>query len=115
MIGDSAHVMSPVGGVGINYAINDAVEAANVLTGPLLDNRVSLKHLAEVQRRRIGPTRSIQRVQGVMQQNIVARALKNQEFDLPLIAKILLKLPGLRDIPARVVALGISRVRIEDP
>lgn len=114
-IGDSAHVMSPVGGVGINYAISDAVEAANVLIDPLLENRVNADHLAEVQRRRLKPTRTIQRIQGVLQRNIVVRALENKEFDLPLIAKIALKIPGLRDIPPRTLALGVTRVRIENP
>jgi len=112
-IGDAAHAMSPVGGVGINYAISDAVEAANVLTGPLLANEMSEKHLAEVQQRRIKPTRSIQRLQALMQKNIVSRALRDQEFELPLIARIILKIPFLRDIPGRTMALGITRVRLE--
>ena len=105
--------MSPVGGVGINYAISDAVEAANVLTGPLLGNEISEKHLAEVQQRRIKPTRSIQRLQALMQKNIVSRALRDREFELPLIARIILKIPLLRDIPGRTMALGITRVRLE--
>jgi 2-polyprenyl-6-methoxyphenol hydroxylase-like FAD-dependent oxidoreductase len=112
-IGDAAHAMSPVGGVGINYAISDAVEAANVLTAPLLADEISEKHLASVQQRRMKPTRSIQRLQSLMQKYIVSRALKDQEFDLPLIAKIILKIPLLRDIPGRTMALGISRVRLE--
>jgi 2-polyprenyl-6-methoxyphenol hydroxylase-like FAD-dependent oxidoreductase len=112
-IGDAAHAMSPVGGVGINYAISDAVEAANVLTAPLLAGEISEDHLASVQQRRIKPTRSIQRLQSLMQKYIVSRALRDQEFDLPLIAKIILKIPLLRDIPGRAMALGISRVRLE--
>ena len=74
-----------------------------------------LDHLAEVQKRRMKPTSTIQCIQGVMQKNIVAMALKNLEFELPLIAKIILKIPGLRDIPPRTMALGLSRVRIENP
>src|SRR2546429_9497447 len=61
IIGDAAHVMSPVGGVGINYAVQDAVVAANVLAGPLKSGTISEAHLAEVQRQREWPTRSEER------------------------------------------------------
>jgi 2-polyprenyl-6-methoxyphenol hydroxylase-like FAD-dependent oxidoreductase len=119
LIGDAAHIMSPVGGVGINYAINDAVEAANVLIDVFADADpaapINESHLAEIQRRRIGPTTQIQRVQALIQKNILALALKNKDFELPLPVSIILKLPWLRDIPARVVALGITRVRLESP
>lgn len=114
-IGDAAHVMSPVGGIGINYAIGDAVEAANVLTAPLLEGKVSEADLAEVQRRRERPTRMAQRMQGVLQDNIVARAIREQDFDLPLPMRIVLAIPFVRDIPARILALGFSRLRLQAP
>ena len=114
-IGDAAHVMSPVGGIGINYAIGDAVEAANVLTGPLLEGKVGETHLAEVQRRREKPTRRAQRLQALIQENIVARSLGDREFDLPLPARMALKIPFLRDVPARLIALGFGRLRLEAP
>ena len=76
LIGDAAHVMSPVGGVGINYAIQDAVEAANLLGGPLKEGRLRVSDLAAVQRRREWPTKVIQRFQGVMQRQIAAPALQ---------------------------------------
>lgn len=114
-IGDAAHVMSPVGGIGINYAIGDAVEAANVLTAPLLAGAVGNADLAEVQKRRERVTRMAQRMQGAMQDNFVARALSDKEFDLPLPIRLALKVPGLRNIPARLIALGFRRLRLENP
>lgn len=111
-IGDAAHVMSPVFGVGINYAIADAVEFVNVLSEHLLQGRAPDAALAEVQTRRERPTRIIQRMQGVAQQNIVRRALAGREFDLPLIARVLLRIPGLRDVPARIIAQGLTPLRI---
>jgi 2-polyprenyl-6-methoxyphenol hydroxylase-like FAD-dependent oxidoreductase len=114
-IGDAAHVMSPVFGIGINYAISDAVEAANVLIGPLLEGSVSAAELAEVQRRRLRPTRMAQRMQGVAQKNLVARALRDQEFDLPLPMRLLTRIPIVRDIPTGIIARGFGRLQLESP
>ncbi|HEX8138638.1 MAG TPA: FAD-dependent oxidoreductase [Pyrinomonadaceae bacterium] len=107
LIGDAAHVMSPVGGVGINYAIQDAVAAANLLTDALKRGEVSLDDLAAVQRRREWPTRIIQRVQRAVQENIIASALDpTRPFRLPLVLRLMTRLPLLRNIPARLIAYG---------
>src|SRR5438105_5934837 len=74
LIGDAAHVMSPVGGVGINYAVGDAVEAANVLADGLREGRVTTRQLAEVQRRRQWQVRLIQAFQAQMQRQLVGQA-----------------------------------------
>jgi 2-polyprenyl-6-methoxyphenol hydroxylase-like FAD-dependent oxidoreductase len=114
LIGDAAHVMSPVGGVGINYAIQDAVAAANVLTEPLRAGNVRLEDLREVQRQREWPTRFIQWVQTLIQRRVIANALDpNQQFRIPLLIRLLLRLPILRDIPARILAFGIRPTYIK--
>ncbi len=113
LIGDAAHVMSPVGGVGINYAIQDAIEAANQLAEPLKAGQVTTAQLAAVQNRREFPIRVIQRFQGFVQDRVVRTALdRDRPFQLPLAARILLRIPILRDIPARLIAFGIRRSRI---
>ena len=111
-IGDAAHVMSPIAGVGINYAIQDAVAAANRLAEPLLAGAVPDTVLAAVQRRRELPTRFIQTFQGVVQRLIVARALDGRPFRLPLPARLLSTLPGLRNLPARIVGWGMRPERV---
>jgi 2-polyprenyl-6-methoxyphenol hydroxylase-like FAD-dependent oxidoreductase len=113
LIGDAAHVMSPVGGVGINYAIQDAVTTANLLSDALLEGRVRLADLAEVQRQRVWPTRLIQAIQGLIQKRIVAQALdQTKPFRAPLLFRLLSRLPVLRDLPGRVIGFGIRRVRV---
>ena len=113
-IGDAAHVMSPVGGVGINTAIGDAVEAANVLTGPLKDGGAPDERiLAEVQARRERATRVIQALQARIQDTVVARALSDPDFHLPLPVRLILATPGLRNVPAKIFALGIKPLRLE--
>jgi 2-polyprenyl-6-methoxyphenol hydroxylase-like FAD-dependent oxidoreductase len=111
MIGDAAHVMSPVGGVGINYAIQDAVVAANVLSTPLKNGHLHLWDLAEVQRQREWPTRIIQGLQSLVQQQIIKGALDTtRKFTPPAF----LRLPIWRNLPARLIAFGIWPVRLEN-
>lgn len=115
LIGDAAHVMSPVGGVGINYAIQDGVAAANLLVGPLKRGRVQLSDLQAVQRRRELPTRIIQRVQTLVQKNVIAAALDpTRPFRVPLIVRLLTRIPVLRNIPARLIGYGFWPVHIKE-
>ena len=106
-IGDAAHAMSPIGGVGINLAIQDAVAAANILAGPLLQGKVTLEHLAAVQLRRDWPTRMTQRFQLMIQKQLIARALSAEtDFAPPAFVRLLGALPVLSRIPARIIGLG---------
>lgn len=108
LIGDAAHTMSPVGGVGINYAVMDAVAAANLLTAPLLAGQVTPAHLAAVQDRREKPVRIIQKFQARMQNSLVVSAVgaSGKPFRMPLWMRVMLKIPWLRDMPARMIAHG---------
>ncbi|MEM7079269.1 MAG: FAD-dependent oxidoreductase [Pseudomonadota bacterium] len=112
VIGDAAHVMSPVGGVGINCAIADAVATANVLIPPLQSGGVDVEHLRAVQQRRMWPTRLVQRVQNLIQTRLVGQALAGGPFKLPWLARVILKIPGLRSIPARFLAFGARPERV---
>ena len=107
-IGDAAHAMSPVGGVGINLAIQDAVAAANILARPLREGRLAVEHLRRVQKRREFPTRVTQWLQLAMQRRIIARVLDDAKpVKPPLLLRLVGKYPLLRRIPARLIGIGI--------
>ncbi len=112
LIGDAAHTMSPVGGVGINYAIQDAVVTANLLSGPLQTRRLHLRDLAAVQAQREGPTRRIQAIQSKLGDAMLDHALRSPTFRIPAPVRFLLRLPGIRTIPARVVGYGFGAAHI---
>jgi 2-polyprenyl-6-methoxyphenol hydroxylase-like FAD-dependent oxidoreductase len=115
-IGDAAHAMSPVAGVGINLAIQDAVAAANLLFEPLRRGRPSDHELEAVQRRREFPTRATQRVQVLIQNQVLSRTLRSgAPTSLPLVARLLRDHPVLRRLPARMVGLGFRPERVETP
>ena len=115
-IGDAAHAMSPIGGVGINLAIQDAVAAANILHEPLRHGAPSVSELHAVQRRREFPTRVTQRMQVVMQNRVIFRTLRGGvPSSLPWIARLLRDHPMLRRIPARMVGLGVRPEHVRSP
>ena len=106
--------MSPVGGVGINYAIQDAVATANLLTDKLKEGTLQTKDLARVQRQRVLPTRIIQGVQTLLQERALSAVLRaNEPFVVPTWFQLLFHIPILRDIPARVMALGPFPVHLK--
>lgn len=107
-IGDAAHAMSPIGGVGINLAIQDAVAAANLLHAPLREGRLTRDHLHDVQHRREFPTRVTQRIQLAIQNRVISQVLKsNRKPSVPLPIRLLQWLPVLQRIPARLIGIGV--------
>jgi len=116
-IGDAAHAMSPVGGVGINLAIQDAVAAANILAGPLAAGEDVEPLLSRVRDRRLWPTRFIQRAQRIIQDRIIWPMLrKGESLDrAPLVARLFNRFPPLRTLPGRLMGLGVRRERVRSP
>jgi 2-polyprenyl-6-methoxyphenol hydroxylase-like FAD-dependent oxidoreductase len=116
-IGDAAHAMSPVGGVGINLAIQDAVAAANALAGPLAQGEDVDPLLKQVERRRMFPTRVVQAAQRAVHNRVLTPlVLRKAVLDrVPLVLRLFQRFPVLRRIPARVVGLGIRREHIRSP
>jgi 2-polyprenyl-6-methoxyphenol hydroxylase-like FAD-dependent oxidoreductase len=116
-IGDSAHAMSPVGGIGINLAIQDAVAAANILAEPLSRQNVTTEHLAALQNRRMWPTRWTQTLQIQAHKRVVEPVLRGQVTfaKLPLAIRLLNGYPALRRIPARLIGMGLRPEHVKSP
>jgi 2-polyprenyl-6-methoxyphenol hydroxylase-like FAD-dependent oxidoreductase len=113
-IGDAAHAMSPVGGVGINLAIQDAVAAANILTRPLRDGTLALEDLRKVEERRTVPTRLTQAAQVFIQDRFLGRIVTSTKpIGLPLPVRLLRDIPALRRIPARLIGIGVRPEHID--
>ncbi|WP_338027962.1 FAD-dependent oxidoreductase [Croceibacterium selenioxidans] len=115
-IGDAAHAMSPIGGIGINLAIQDAVAAANILAGPLARGEDPDPLLAKVQARREFPTRVIQAGQKLAQDNVIGAVLSGEPItEAPWLLRVLDRFPLLRRIPGRIIGLGVRRERVRSP
>jgi 2-polyprenyl-6-methoxyphenol hydroxylase-like FAD-dependent oxidoreductase len=115
-IGDAAHAMSPVGGVGINLAIQDAVAAANILGAKLAASSLRDQDLHAVQRRREFPTRATQRLQILVQNSVIRRVLGSaQPLTVPWPLKLMQRWPILRRIPARVIGMGFRPEHVQTP
>jgi 2-polyprenyl-6-methoxyphenol hydroxylase-like FAD-dependent oxidoreductase len=108
--------MSPVGGVGINVAIQDAVAAANLLWAPLRRGRLSTRDLAAVQREREFSVRLIQALQTMIQRWLLEPVLESTKPPaVPVAARVLARLPVVRDLPARLMAFGVRRPHVRSP
>ncbi|KRB85943.1 monooxygenase [Sphingomonas sp. Root710] len=115
-IGDAAHAMSPVGGVGINLAIQDAVAAANILALPLSRGEPVDALLGAVQKRRLFPVRVIQAMQRAVHAGVLGPTLgATAQMEAPLAVRMLDRFPMLQRIPARIVGLGVRREHIRSP
>jgi 2-polyprenyl-6-methoxyphenol hydroxylase-like FAD-dependent oxidoreductase len=120
LIGDAAHAMSPIGGVGVNYAIQDAVAAANLLADHLLRAQrsgtpVPEEALHRVQRRRMLPTVVIQTLQRIMQARLIEPALRGHVSAVPRVARVLQRVGPLRRLFVRTLIVGVRPERIETP
>jgi 2-polyprenyl-6-methoxyphenol hydroxylase-like FAD-dependent oxidoreductase len=105
-IGDAAHAMSPVGGVGINLAVQDAVAASNVLIPRFLGGGVRDQDLAAIEKRRTFPTKMTQRLQVAVQNTLIRKVLADKPLSVPFPMRLLERFPWLRRVPARFVGLG---------
>ncbi len=115
-IGDAAHAMSPVGGVGINLAVQDAVAAANLLAEPLRAGRPTEADLARVQARRMFPVRATQALQRIIQSRVIAASLAaDAPFRAPLALRLLDALPRLQVLPARMIGMGVRPEHVQMP
>jgi 2-polyprenyl-6-methoxyphenol hydroxylase-like FAD-dependent oxidoreductase len=116
-IGDAAHAMSPVGGVGVNLAVQDAVATANLLAAKLVSGCPTEAELDAVRKRREFPVRMTQRMQVVVQNNIISVALKPGEGPLkpPLFARVINAVPWLQGITARFIGLGVRPEHVHSP
>jgi 2-polyprenyl-6-methoxyphenol hydroxylase-like FAD-dependent oxidoreductase len=115
-IGDAAHAMSPIGGVGINIAVQDAVAAANRLAAPLKAGTATSGHLQAIQARRDFPARMTQKIQLTMQNQIIGPALQGtRDPKPPLLFKLFDAFPTLRRLPGRLLALGIRPEHVQTP
>jgi len=116
-IGDAAHAMSPIGGIGINLAIQDAVAAANALASLLARGEEVDPLLKKVEERRLLPTRAVQGAQKLAQDRIIGRLLQSRSpiSRAPFIVRMLDRFPVLRRIPGRLIGLGIRRERVRSP
>jgi 2-polyprenyl-6-methoxyphenol hydroxylase-like FAD-dependent oxidoreductase len=115
-IGDAAHAMSPVGGVGINLAVQDAVAAANILYAPLRDKAVTVDDLRKVEARRELPTRVTQRLQVFIQNRVIRRVLTgNAPPEPPLVLKLAQWFPVIQRLLARLIAVGVRPEHIHTP
>jgi 2-polyprenyl-6-methoxyphenol hydroxylase-like FAD-dependent oxidoreductase len=115
-IGDAAHAMSPVGGVGINLAIQDAVAAANALAEPLRKGAPSLYELRKVQSRRMFPTKVTQKMQIAIQNRIIDPLLTSDEIPkVPTLLRVMQHWPSLQRIPGRLVGVGVRPEHVHTP
>ena len=115
-IGDAAHAMSPVGGVGVNLAVQDAVAAANILADPLYERRDPTPFLPKIQSRREFPTRMTQKLQIAMQNTVISGALKGgKDFRAPFPLRLFDEYAYLRRIPARLVGVGVRPEHVQTP
>jgi 2-polyprenyl-6-methoxyphenol hydroxylase-like FAD-dependent oxidoreductase len=115
-IGDAAHAMSPVGGVGINLAIQDAVATANLLAGKLRAGHVTVTDLAQVQGRRTLPTKLTQWLQVQVQNRIITRALASRDpLTVPMPMRLFRRFAFLRRIPARLIGIGVRPEHVRTP
>jgi 2-polyprenyl-6-methoxyphenol hydroxylase-like FAD-dependent oxidoreductase len=115
-LGDAAHAMSPVGGIGINLAIQDAVAAANLLAEPLRRGTLSLDDLRRVERRRLFPTRATQAFQVAVQNRLLAPVLRAETNpDPPAILKLMQRWTWLQRVPARIIGVGFRPEHVRSP
>lgn len=114
-IGDAAHAMSPVGGVGINLAIQDAVAAANILAGPMAQGQPVDVLTPRVQERRMFAVRVIQAIQRTVHERVIGAAFRSQTPKAPMLVRLLSGVPLLQRIPARILGLGVRREHIRSP